>query len=70
MTHLIETPRPVAPKRPFFLRRGPMENIATVLIAVGFLMLFQPFLLVLYTYSLVTLLAGTVMFIIVSKFPE
>jgi hypothetical protein len=25
---------------------------------------------VLYTYSLVTLLAGTVMFIIVSKFPE
>jgi hypothetical protein len=70
MTHLIETPRPVTPKRPFFLRRGPMENIATVLIAVGFLMLFQPVLLVLYTYSLVTLLAGTVMFIIVSKFPE
>jgi len=26
--------------------------------------------LVLYTYSLVTLLAGTAMFIIVSKFPE
>ncbi|KQV80035.1 hypothetical protein [Rhizobium sp. Root1220] len=69
MTHLIETPRP-PPKRPFFLRRGPMENIATALIAIGFLMLFQPFLLVLYTYSLVTLLAGTAMFIIVSKFPE
>ncbi len=58
------------PKRPFFVRRGPMENIATALIAIGFLMLFQPFALVLYTYSLVTLLAGTVMFIIVSKFPE
>jgi hypothetical protein len=57
-------------KRPFFLRRGPMENVATCLIALGFLMLFQPFALVLYTYSLVTLLAGTVMFIIVSKFPE
>ncbi|MBP1859254.1 hypothetical protein [Rhizobium herbae] len=57
-------------KRPFFLRRGPMENVATALIAIGFLMLFQPFALVLYTYSLVTLLAGTVMFIIVSKFPE
>ncbi|MBB5537794.1 hypothetical protein [Rhizobium giardinii] len=57
-------------KRPFFLRRGPMENIATALIALGFLMLFQPFALVLYTWSLVTLLAGTVMFIIVSKFPE
>ncbi|AUW43063.1 hypothetical protein [Rhizobium leguminosarum] len=70
MSHLIETPTPARPKRPFFLRRGPMETIATVLIALGFLMLFQPFLLVLYTYSLVTLLAGTVMFIIVSKFPE
>ncbi|MGO7588669.1 hypothetical protein [Rhizobium leguminosarum] len=70
MSHLIETPTPARPKRPFFLRRGPMETIATMLIALGFLMLFQPFLLVLYTYSLVTLLAGTVMFIIVSKFPE
>ncbi|EJL58139.1 hypothetical protein PMI09_00632 [Rhizobium sp. CF122] len=70
MTHLTETPLPLRPKRPFFLRRGPMENIATALIAIGFLMLFQPFLLVLYTYSLVTLLAGTAMFIIVSKFPE
>ncbi len=57
-------------KRSFFFRRGPMENIATALIAIGFLMLFQPFALVLYTYSLVTLLAGTMMFIIVSKFPE
>ncbi|MBY5422178.1 hypothetical protein [Rhizobium leguminosarum] len=70
MSHLIETPAPTRPKRPFSLRRGPMETIATVLIGLGFLMLFQPFLLVLYTYSLVTLLIGTVMFIIVSKFPE
>ena len=60
----------VKPKRLFFFRRGPMENVATVLIGLGFLMLFQPFALVLYTWSLVTLLAGTVMFIIVSKFPE
>lgn len=58
------------PKRPFFIRRGPMENIATTLIGLGFLMLFQPFALVLYTYSLAVLLTGTVMFIIVSKFPE
>jgi hypothetical protein len=70
MTRRIDTQPPTRPKRPLLLRRGPMENIATVLIATGFLMLFQPFLLVLYTYSLVTLLAGTVMFIIVSKFPE
>ena len=33
-------------------------------------MLFQPFLLIFYTWSLVTLLIGTVLFIIVSKFPE
>ncbi len=66
----IETSPLPKKKRPFFLRRGPMENIATALIALGFLMLFQPFALVLYTWSLVTLLAGTLMFIVVSKFPE
>ena len=33
-------------------------------------MLFQPFALSLYTWSFVTMLFGTVMFIIVSKFPE
>jgi hypothetical protein len=70
MNKPIETSRTLRVKRPFFLRRGPMENIATVVIAAGFLMLFQPFLLALYTYSLITLLAGTAMFIIVSKFPE
>ena len=55
---------------PRLLRRGPMENVAIALIAAGFLMLFQPFLLELYTYSFVTLLAGTLMFIVVSKFPD
>lgn len=57
-------------RRPFFLRRGPMENLAVMVIGIGFLMLFQPFVLALYTYSFVTLLAGTFMFMIVSKFPE
>ena len=33
-------------------------------------MLFQPFALMLYTCSFVTMLIGTVMFIIVSKFLE
>ncbi|WP_428032416.1 hypothetical protein [Ancylobacter sp.] len=61
---------PVKPRRPFFLRRGPMEALAVGVIALGFLMLFQPFLLVLYTYSFITLLVGTFMFMIVSKFPE
>ena len=55
---------------PRWARRGLMENIATAVIGIGFLMLFQSFSEVLYTYSFVTLLAGTAMFIIVSKFPE
>jgi hypothetical protein len=55
---------------PDWARRGIMQNIATALIAIGFLMLFQPFALSLYTYSFITMLAGTVMFIIVSKFPD
>jgi hypothetical protein len=58
------------PKRPLLLRRGPMENAATCIIALGFLMMFQPFALSLYTWSFLTLLFGTVMFIVVSKFPE
>jgi hypothetical protein len=52
------------------LRRGPWEMVATILIAVGVVMLLQPFLLVLYTYSFIVTLVGTVMFIIVSHFPE
>ena len=55
---------------PRWARRGLLENIPTAIIAIGFLMLFQPFALSLYTYSFITMLAGTVMFIIVSKFPE
>jgi hypothetical protein len=55
---------------PRALRRGPMEALAVVVIGLGFLMMFQPFLLVLYTWSFLTILGGTVMFIVVSKFPE
>jgi hypothetical protein len=47
-----------------------MEALAVVVIGLGFLMMFQPFLLVLYTWSFLTILGGTVMFIVVSKFPE
>ena len=52
------------------LRRGPWENLATVLIALGVLMLMQPFVLWAYTWSFVVTLVGTVMFIITSHFPE
>jgi VIT1/CCC1 family predicted Fe2+/Mn2+ transporter len=52
------------------LRRGPWENLATFLIAIGVIMLMQPFFLMLYTYSFITTLVGTVLFVIVSKFPD
>ncbi len=52
------------------LRRGPWEMVATILIALGVFMLMQPFALVAFTYSFVVTLAGTVMFIVVSHFPE
>jgi hypothetical protein len=51
-------------------RRGPWEMLASVLIALGVIMLMQPFALVLYTWSFLITLIGTVMFIIVSHFPE
>jgi len=54
----------------FRLRRGPWEMLATILIALGVLMLMQPYLLVAFTYSFIVTLVGTVMFIIVSHFPE
>jgi hypothetical protein len=51
-------------------RRGAWEMVATVLIAVGVIMLMQPFILAVYSYSFIVTLVGTVMFIIVSHFPE
>jgi hypothetical protein len=53
-----------------WLRRGPLESVATLTIAAGVLMLLQPFWLGLYTCSFVTTLAGTVLFMVVSKLPE
>ncbi|KIT15017.1 hypothetical protein [Jannaschia aquimarina] len=55
---------------PRWLRRGPMEILAMVLIALGVFMLMQPFALVLFTYSFIVTLVGTVMFIVVSHFPD
>ena len=52
------------------LRRGPWEMLATILIALGVFMLMQPFALALFTWSFLVTLVGTVMFIIVSHFPE
>ena len=67
----MSTPASVNDSRwPRWLRRGPMEMAASLLIGAGVLMLLQPFALVLYTYSFVTTLAGTVLFMVVSKFPD
>ena len=52
------------------LRRGPWEMLASVLIALGVVMLMQPFAITLYSWSFLITLIGTVMFIIVSHFPE
>ncbi len=53
-----------------WLKRGPWEAAASAIICLGVFMLLQPFLLILYTYSFVTILLGTLLFTIVSKFPD
>ena len=52
------------------LRRGPWEMMATIIIALGVFMLMQPFVIWAFTYSFIVTLTGTVMFIIVSHFPD
>ena len=63
-------PRDTLIQRFLRFRRGPWENLATIVIALGVLMLLQPLSMTLYTYSFAMTLLGTAMFIIVSKFPE
>ena len=55
---------------PKHLRRGPMELLACIVITVGIVMMLQPFAMTLYTWSFATTLFGTVMFMVVSKFPN
>ena len=55
---------------PRLLRRGPCEAVAMTLIGLGVAMLMQPFSLNLYSYSFVTILVGTLGFVIVSHFPD
>ena len=51
-------------------RRGPWEMVASIMIAIGVVMLMQPLFMIAYTYSFIVTLVGTVMFIVVSHFPE
>jgi hypothetical protein len=59
-----------ASRWPLWLRRTPCEAAAMALIGLGVLMLMQPLSLNLYSYSFVTILAGTLGFVIVSHFPD
>jgi hypothetical protein len=58
------------PAFPRLLRRGPCEAVTMALIGLGVAMLMQPFSLDLYSYSFITILAGTLGFVIVSHFPD
>lgn len=51
-------------------RRSEWEMLASALIALGVILLMQPLSLILFTFSFPVTLIGTVMFIVVSHFPE
>ena len=51
-------------------KRSPWEMVASTLIAIGVIMLMQPFVLAASTYSFLVTLVGTVMFIIVGHFKD
>jgi hypothetical protein len=53
-----------------WIRRGRWESAAMTLIGAGIVMLVQPWSIDLYGYSFVTILAGTLGFVVVSHFPE
>ena len=53
-----------------WFRRGPWENAASILIALGIFMLMQPFSEWLYGWSFSVILTGTLGFAIVSHFRE
>jgi hypothetical protein len=53
-----------------WFRHGRWEAAAMTLIAAGIVMLVQPWSIDLYGYSFVTILAGTLGFVVVSHFPE
>jgi hypothetical protein len=55
---------------PKYLRRGFLETVACCFITAGILMMLQPVAMSLFTWSFATTLFGTVMFMVVSKFPD
>ena len=59
-----------ASRFPRWLRRGPCEAVAMTLIGLGVVMLMQPFSLNLFSYSFITILVGTLGFVMVSHVPD
>jgi hypothetical protein len=51
-------------------RKRRLERIAMAIMALGALMMFQPFALAIYSYSFIVILIGTAMFIVVSHFAD
>jgi len=47
-----------------------LEPLAICIMILGYAMIFQPFSIVLYSYSFTVMLVGTVMYIIASHLPE
>lgn len=64
--------RRAAPRQrwPRPLRKDPMEAVAMVLIGAGVFMMCQPFSIALFGWSFLVVLAGTILFLVVSHFPE
>jgi hypothetical protein len=67
---MTDTAHRDARRWPRWLRRAPAEAVAMTLIGLGVVMLMQPISLDLYGYSFVTILVGTLGFVVVSHFPE
>ncbi len=70
MSKAPATPENPVPATRRLFRRGPWEMAASILIGLGVVMMMQPYVMALFTWSFLVTLTGTVMFIIVSHFPE
>lgn len=66
----IEEANQPAAEEPRRSLRGILEPLAICIMVLGYAMIFQPFSIVLYSYSFTVMLVGTVIYIIASHLPE
>ena len=62
-----ETPSSTPPRRG---PRGTLQPIGMALMGVGYLMMFQPLVQILFTYSFLVVLIGTLTFIVSNYLPD